>query len=278
MSKLIKNVNKFYMKKFLYLFQQFIKCSLIFFIAFIWLRFFLKELWQILLSAFIITLVIEIGTFLLTRKKNNSSYLKLKEKEDADDMYFSLINSNYIDFLFNLFSTRFGKIEKKKEYIKIKSEQENLIVYPMPSLDTINAPAIVNIMKKFKNVHFDKLMIICYDYDASCNAILQSYNKEIFLLNRYECYSSIYKEFDFYPMITHKFYKKGKQTFKDLLAYSLNKSRAKGYLISATIIFITSFFVQINLYYCIIATILLLLALISYINPKYNKKTAKNFF
>lgn len=277
MSKLIKFVNKFYMKKFLFLFQQFIKCSLIYFIAFIWLRFFLNELWQILLSSFIITFVIELGSILFSKKKSNSSYLKFKEKEDADDMYFSLVNSDYINFLFSLFSTRFNKIEKKKEYLKIKSEK-NLIVFPVSTLDTITAPFIVNIIKKIKNTQFDKLMILCYDYDNSCNAVLQSYNKEIFLLNRYESYSYLYKEFDFYPEITHKFYKQEKHTLKELIAYSLNKSRAKGYLISAVILFITSFFVQINLYYCMIATILLLLALISYINPKYNKKTIKNFF
>ena len=267
------------MKKLLYISQHLLKCTLIFFIAFIWLKFCIDKGWLTILLSIAITLSIELVSILLSRKKNAISSLKLIEKEKAEDMYFSLINSNAIDFLYNLFKTRFQLAEKKKNYIKIKKEnEENYIVYPVLSLDILNASQIANIMKGLNKENFSKLILICFDYDSNCDSLLKSYNKEIIILNKFETYATIFKEFDYYPQITHKFYKNTKQTFKQLIAFSLNKSRSKGYIISAIILFITSFFVKLNLYYCIIASVLLILALVSYINPQFNQKQKTNLF
>ena len=115
---------------------------------------------------------------------------------------------------------------------------------------------------------------MCYEYDKNLLAFIKNFNQHIILIDRFECYS-LYKEYEFFPEITEIYKKEAKPTFKDLLSIAFNRSRTKGYLFSAIILFITSFFVKINLYYCIISSILLLFALISYINPKYNKKSIK---
>lgn len=263
------------MKKFLFIFQILLKLLLVFLIAFVWLRFFLDSVWVSLALSLGITIAFEILHTTLKRKSKTRESLKIKEKETAENMFLSLSTQNScIDFFEEMLKTRHNNIEKKKKYIIIKKEEKKTILYPYVYLSPIKPENIIEILKDTKKENLDKITIICYDYDKDTLAFLKNFKEEIILLDRFESYS-LFKEYEFYPKITQKYKKDAKLTFKDLLSFAFNRSRTKGYLFSAIILFITSFFVPINLYYCIICSLLLLFALISYINPKYNKKQVK---
>ena len=59
---------------------------------------------------------------------------------------------------------------------------------------------------------------------------------------------------------------------KDFVSYSFNKNRTKGYLFSAFVLILSSLFVRATIYYCIIASILVVFAFVSQFNPYFNKK------
>ncbi len=264
------------MKKILYLLKWLLKISLIYFLCFIWCRFIFSQLWMSALVALGITFIFEIGYYFITKKSKTEANLKLKEKEDADDMYLSLMSDkNYLDFFFNLFNCR-HKANKKKEFIEILKDDEKIIIYPYLTPSTLQPNDIFFLNKKIEAANASKVIVCCYDYSKEAMLFAKNYNYEIVLLNRYESFMLLYKEYDFYPQITLKNKKEAKLSFKDLLAFSFNKARTKGYVISSIFLFITSFFVKLNIYYLVFATILLLLAIISYINPKYNSKSLRN--
>ena len=275
MSKYNYLVNKFYMKKFLIILQIFIKCILIFLIAFIWSRYVFKDIWKAVFISIIIASFIELILYLISKKNNNKKHLKINEKETAENMFLSLsADLNQLEFFFNLVSTRHKDIIKRKRYIKIMHEQNfKVILFPLLKFQQLQIDDINNIVKECKNDKPSKLVIVCNAYDKICYSFSKNFDFEIIILDKYETYSQLYKEYEYFPKITFKYKKETKKTFKELIAYSFNKTRAKGYIISAIIIFISSLFVKANLYYCIVSSILLIFALLSYTNPKYNFKT-----
>ncbi len=266
------------MQKFLFIFQKLLKCGLIFLIAFIWLRFVLSSIWISGLLAFTITIIIEFISIYFKRKNINKTYLKIKEKEEAENMFLSLLtDKKSLSFFHNLALSRHKTSEIKKNYILIKNLNSNVILYPQLKIAKLTPDDIIEIYKNCKKEIPEKIIIPCNEYEKDCPVFIKNFSQKIILLDKFETYSLLYREYDFYPEITLEYKKEAKPTFKDLIAYSFNKSRTKGYIFSALVLLVTSFFIKQSLYYCIIGSILLMFALISFVNPKFNSKKEQAF-
>lgn len=265
------------MKLILFVLQKFLKLSLIFLIFFIWLRFFTKSLWISIFISTIATIIVEIITFIFSNKNKSKESLKIKEKENAENMFLSLsTSSTSLDFFLQLALSRHQNSNKKKEYIVINHrDKTKVILYPFLQLKKLTLNDVLKITSLISKDSPDKLVITCFEYEKEVIPFVRNFNFEIIVLDRFETYCHLYKEYDFYPEITMQYKKEGKLSFRDLIAFSFNKARTKGYLFASFILFATSFFVKLNIYYCIVSSILLLFALISYINPKYNTKIDK---
>lgn len=259
------------MRKLLFILQIFIKCSLIFLICFIWLRFILDSLWLAIILSFAITLTIELITVTFKRSKGIKNSLKAKEKEDAENMFYSLLHDkNKVDFFYNLAKSRHQNVSKNKSYVLLTHADESKVaLVPFIKIQNISADAVLDIFSSINKV--DKIVIVCNDYDSNLTAFIKNLPCDIVLQNKYETYENLYKEYDFYPQIITP-QKKVKHSFKDFLSFSFNRTRAKGYIISAIMLFILSFFVQMSIYYCVIASLLLIFALISLTYKQNSKK------
>ena len=190
-------------------------------------------------------------------------------------MFLSLLtDNNYMKFYEEMLKTRYNNISTKKHYILINKNQSTTIVYPFLKIKKLSADDVLEIIKILNKEKYDRLTILCNEYDKETPVFLRNFNQDVMLLDKFESYS-LYKEYDFFPQITNEYKKEAKLTFKDLLSFAFNRTRSKGYVLSAIFLFITSFFVEMNIYYCVVSSILLILALVSYINPKYNKKIVK---
>ena len=265
------------MNNFLFIFKIILRCSLIFLLAFIWCRYFIGELWICLITSFLITLLIEFFIWLFNKKKNLKENLKLYEKEKAENIFLSLTaEADYLNIFLELVKTRHKNAIKFDDFIEIKHEDNNkVILFPYLKFGNLQIDDITLILKKCSELNPDKIVILCNEYDKITQSFIKNFDMEIVLLDKYETYKELYKEYEFFPEIKLKYKKEAKKTIKDLLAYSFNKNRTKGYIISALILLLSSFFVRMNLYYYIVASLLLIFALISYTNPKYNSQHTK---
>lgn len=261
------------MNKLLKILQQILLFLISFFIVYIWTLYSkLKTPICLIISGFS-SLIFCILTAQLKKKNNIRESLKQKEKEDADNIFLSICtNKNYLDFFLQLVSTRYKNIEKHKNYIFIKDSQK--ILYPFISLDNLTENDINFIFKEIKKKEGYSIIILCNNYSKEVLKYAKLIFKDVNILNKYETYNFIYKEYDFFPPITIT-NKETKLTIKDLISFAFNKQRTKGFLLSATILLLSSLFIKVNIYYCIISTLLLLFALFSYINPIFNKKSEK---
>lgn len=263
------------MKKFLFILQVFIKCALIFLIAFIWLRYIFDSLWLSIILSFSITFLIELLSILFNRKKGTKNNLKIKEKEEAENMFFSLAQEkNNMDFFYNLVKSRYSDVNKYKSYIEIThNNSSKVILYPFMKFQKLLHDDVIEITNNIKIIP-DKLVITCNDYDKSLLNFIRNFTFEIIIIDKFETYSALYKEYDYYPKII-VVQRKIKYNFKDFISNSFNRTKTKGYFLSALALLIISFFVQMSIYYCIVASLLLIFALFSFTNKIYNKKIEK---
>lgn len=257
------------MKKIILIIQELIKLSLFFIISYIWLSFYLDDNVFSLILSLSISLTAETITFLISRKQTNKKHLKTTQINDAEKMFLSLVSDeNAIKFFYNLFLTRHKFVYLKKDCLIIENqEKKKILIYPFLKINNLEIDDIFFIIKSY---HADQIIILCNDFAPSCKQY--KFEKEITLLNKYDTYTNIYKEYDFYPEI-----KKTSQTtpsfsFKTLVKTIFNKSKAKGYIISGFILLISSIYVPYNLYYKIIASILFVFAIICIITPSNNTK------
>ena len=284
------------MRKINLFLQEALKFVLLFLLCFVWTRYVFRKLWlSVILSLFIATIIYVILWF-LGQKKNNKQGLKLKEKADAEDMYLSLVCQNKpIDFFANILAKQYEKIDKHPDYVtyvqnKSADEQkqtknsqneslkslekyEKTVLYFDNSFDGLNVSKFLKIYNKIKKEKSNEIIIICKEInDKQVFSICQNFKEKFVILDQYQTYQKIYKPNQTYPEIEVKCKNEKKMVFKDFVSYSFNKNRTKGYLFSAFVLILSSLFVRATIYYCIIASILVVFALVSQFNPYFNKK------
>lgn len=281
------------MRKFNLILQEILKFVLLFLLCFVWTRYSFKKLWLSLLLALIFTTIIYTFLWYLGQRKSNRQGLKLKEKADAEDMYISLVCQNKpIDFFAEILSKRYEKIEKHLDFViyqqnkygenqnlekiqtKHAEKSEKTALFFDSSFDGLTVSNLLKIHNKLKKEKADRIIILCKEItDKQVFAICQNFKEKFVILNQYQTYQKIYKANNIYPQITIKYKNEKKMVFKDFVYYSFNKNRTKGYLFSAFVLILSSLFVKATIYYCIIASILVIFALVSQFNPYFNKKT-----
>lgn len=263
------------MKKILNIFQILLQVALIFFIVLIWARYFISSLWLGLLVSLIVTIFIELAIKFLQKRTNTAKNLKLQEKEEAENMFLSLCTSSApLNFFYELAKTKHKAIKKGK-YILIEHEEDIVALIPILSFSPLQSDDLLPFISLAKKNNWKKIVVVCGEVDRNTNSFAKNFDIEILLLDKYNSYSNLYKPYDFFPTITMKYKKDKKLAFKDLIAYSFNRGRTKGYLFSAFILFLSSLLIRPSIYYCIVASLLLLFALISYTNPYFNPKIKK---
>lgn len=264
------------MRKINLIFQEVIKFFLIFLLSFIWLRYFLKNL---LLSIFISLCVATsfyLLLFFLGKRKKKRASLKIKEKEDAENIFLSLACDNKkMEFFQNLALKKHNKVEKFSKYIIIFHENgSKTLLFPDFKFETLSLSNFMEIYKVVKN-KAKKVVILCYSYEKEIKVFAERFEINFLIFDRFEAYEKLYKFYDYFPKIEEKLKKDKILSFKDFIAFSFNKKRAKGYLLSALLLAISAIFVRTTVYYTIVATILVVFAIISQFNTTFNFKNEK---
>ena len=263
------------MQKVSRFFQIFFKFLMIFFISFIWVRYFIKSLWQSFLISLAITILIDIISRIFTKKKNAHILLKSKEREKAENCFFSLcMDENNLEFLFKLASSRHC-CKKLSKCILILHPESKIILFPYFNFLSLSQDDVVKIVNSVKTHNPTKIVILCHSILKETASFVKNFDIDVQLLDQYDAYQKLYKIYDVYPEIKYSYKKDKKLALKDLAMYSLNRSRAKGYFFSALILIFSSFFVRANLYYAIVASLLVILALISLYDPFSKNKINK---
>ena len=254
------------------------KNVVVFFIAFVWIRFYVRDLY---LTLFLTTVVTVLFGVIITLKNQKSFETKTLSNEENKQIH---LFSN--EFLFSDHNTNlnfFNKLAKQKHTSKIEGifikTKGNILIYPYYKKRKLNSDDFTNIFIKAKQLNPDKLIITCKEAEQEVlNLTNQIALFKIIVLNEKETYFKLLKAYETYPEITNKMVDEQKLTFQQLIEVAFNKNRTKGYFISGIILLFASLIIRYNLYYIIISSLMLTFALFSYSNKRFNKKTPDSLF
>ena len=233
----------------------------------------------------LVTIVIELSLHFILKRRNEKEYMKKKDIVDAENIAvgFAFNKQQALDFFYNLAKQKYVSI-KRKNYILIDTPKDDLkdnktILFPAFSLSKFQPQDLVEILSGVKRVNYSKIVILCGDVSKEAYSLsMQITSVKVIILDKFDCYNKLIKEYNYYPENLLELKKTSKLKLKELVAYSLNKKRSKGYFFASIILLFSSFIFRMNLYYIIMSSILLLLSLISFILPKYNVVSSEDIF
>lgn len=264
------------MKRINLVLQEILRFLLIFLLVFVWARFIFRKLWLALLISFLVSAVFYLFLIYLFRKRKHKGGLKLKEKEDAENMFFSLVvDDKRMDFFEKLALSKHKNVKKYSKYLIISHENgTKTLLYVLADFENLTISHFVNEFNKVKG-KAQKYVFFTYAFDENVPSFAHNFDGCFLFLNRFSAYENLFKYYQIFPPITQKYKKDKALTFKDFLAYSLSRKRAKGYMLSAFLLALSALFVRTTIYYVIVASVLILLAIFSQFNPIFNIKEEK---
>ena len=260
----MENITKFFST----LFKYTIYISLFF----LWINYYHRNIYFSFALSIIFSIIVDKIIQLFISKKQKYTILKTEEKNKIKDFSIQFLcstkfeNINYFTTLFNNPNTK-----KTKDYFIIN----NTTFLPYYIKETLDEDDIYTIYRSF-NIKTNKLVVLCTKITDSAKLLSKNIaNFDITILNENDVYTKFLKPLNATIPTTIIF--KQKQKLKDFISMGLNKHNAKRYFFSGFIILLSSIFIRYKIYYIVFASLLFILAYISYFNTWYNKSTPNDF-
>lgn len=254
------------------------KLLLFFLFNFIWCTYFIKTAW---LSVFL-SVLIAFLTLFITNKINQKKYkkhegsLKLEQRMiDIRNTFIYMNNNDILSFFKKLICTKHN-CEIIDDYIMVKTNEKPIYLFPYFKQSSLTPDDVLTIYKKINNKEIKRLIILTNSIGGDVSAITSNFNFETLILDYKQTYSDLLEKYEFYPEISLKTKPKAKNTFKQILNISINKKKTKGYLLSALFLVFSSMFVSFRIYYLLVASVLVFLAILSFTSPNFNKTSKAN--
>lgn len=243
-----------------------------FLISFIWCNYYSSNLKICLFTAIIVATFLSFVTTKIFYLKQDKKAIARAEREKFENTIIQLMfytKEEQIDYFFNVLSFSNLKLEKTKEYIKLKSS----ILIPMFNHELTP----FEYLTIFKNFRKQKVIILTNKLSDSLEKLLGTIDEtNIKILTGTDVYFKIIKPAQCFPKQIVKLKSIKKLKLKELLYVTFNKKNARGYFFSGLFIMFLSFIYRFSLYYQIMGTILLLLSLFARFNTKFNKPQSNN--
>lgn len=256
------------MKKIKDIFKIILESLLIFCIFYIWLDFYLKNNLYATLISLAMTGLLEGILQGIRIKKNGESFLKEKEKIDAQKTFISLAKrGDFMLFFKRLFSSKFNQVNIYDNIIQVEKQGEKIVIIPFIKFKSVCIDDVLSLYHKANKLTPNKIIILCGDIENNVTNFIKNMQPPLIILDQYQTYISIYKEFDFFPEMDKE--TPVNPTFKNTLSKFFNPSHARGFIFSALFLLVGSFFTKMNLYYLICTSLLMIFGLISLCNKKH---------
>lgn len=268
-NNFMKNFSLFSIIDFLF------KFAILFAINLIWSLYFIKTAWLSIFSSIIISLLLLLLFWFISRKKQAKLLLSTKESQHLSDTKQSFIympQTEVLQFFLMLAKSKHTAVILKN-YILIN---DSTVLIPHIKEKEISIDDVIELYNSVNRQSIKKIIILCNTYNASIETILENFETKTLVLNYNQTYFQLLKEYNIFPPIKQAQNKKTKRTYKQLLGIIFNKKRTRSYVVSSLFIAFSSFFVPYRVYYLIIATILLIFALLCRLNFSFNNAPKEN--
>jgi hypothetical protein len=178
------------------------------------------------------------------------------------------------NFVFDMVKTKYNAT-KKKNYIVIEQPEKPKIVLACHfTIKPFLADDLVNIWATTKSENASKIVVCTNKADKDAFKLASLVIHKTIILEKQDFYTKLVKPLD-YSLPPDKLVVVKNNTssnIKSTLKQVLSRKRSKGYFISSILLLFSCLIVPYNLYYLIFSSILLLLAISSFVAPLFIKR------
>lgn len=254
---------------------------IVFVTTFLWVRYHEHNTLLILLYSSVITIIFCLTLCLFLKIKNKKKSLTAKHARQIELLAQKLIfatQSDVIKIFEHALKKRDISYTKTTKYLAF---DQNLIV-PIFYKTKVDENSLLEVLLSLKTKKVSaKLVCICAcDFDSTAKTLASKFTHyNILLYDKKQTYTVFFKpvKYEVENIVTKKQKTPFKQKIIALTNVAFNKKRFKGYMLSAIVLLIASYFMRYSLYYLISSSILVLFALFSYFNKPFNV-AEKNLF
>lgn len=253
------------------------KYILIFSINIVWFTYFFGGNFVALNVCLVFSLLMLILLEKISSRKEKNKKIKatkLNHIEDVNKTFIFTEQNNLIDFFYKLFSKK-DKVEVHQDYLEIIKQDKKIAVLLNFKYTSLNADKLIELVNKTTSKKYDRILILCSNYDINILNVLDNFKTQILVLDYKQTYYNILEKYEFYPEIIKTEKAKPKKSFALFMTKILDKKKTKSYIFSAFVLLFYSLFVSIKIYYYIIITLLLTLAILSKFNVKFTNPPQK---
>lgn len=264
------------------IFPTVFRILLVYFLAFVWVRYFVNSLPLVLLFTALITFAIEILFMFLMKKRQTKRNLrgeKFRYMQNVTDTLAMWNRQRQMEFFTELVQKKHQpeKIPKNKadaaKGITIAHQNGKVILFPVMQFSPLSADGLAQLLD---GVQCKKAVVACLLASPEAKKLAADFSAfSIVILEREQVYSALLSAYEHYPPAEQIFKRKvtKKRKLKELFGGALRRDRTKGYLTCAIFLFVASLFVRWNWYYAIMASLMLLLAIATIVLPYVKGKT-----
>jgi hypothetical protein len=257
---------------------------MIFIIAFIWVRYYYSELYAALPISLFITVVLSFLLYLKKERKAVKTELKASQERHMNKIMTQFLLQERAKTLMFFKEFFINKLNAKliNGYLTIVKENAdkdniNIIILPLVFEAMISERVIVYALNVGRKNNAQRVVILCQDCEPKAFELSSQIGAvRLEILKNADIYLLL-KKYDSFPEINLELTKPKGQSFKQLLEYALNRKKTRGYFFTALILVFGGLITGFTLYYLIVSSLVMLLALFSFISP-YNKKLKAESF
>lgn len=258
-------------------FHLFFRLILIYFLVFVWVRYYSQNINFAIWITALITFFVEVLLRLIGGKKQKSMSLKQEDIGKMEAITNTLIfnQATYTNtYFYNMVKTKYVA-SKKKNYVLIEQPQKpKIVLFPLFTMRPLMADDLVSILAISKKQNAAKVIVCVAKADKDAFRLATASPIKTLILEKQDVYTKLIKPLGYFvpenDLVVFK--NKQAQSFKNTLSQMLVKKRSKGYFISSIILLFSCLIVPYNLYYLIFSSILLLLAIISFVSPLFIRR------
>lgn len=235
--------------------------SVVYFLSFLWLEYHLHSIKKAFWLAIVATVTISTICFFIKRvfsSKHKSQSLAQKEKEFLKTQLIWGNEDTINAYLAELFDLDISTKTSPNSY-GLADGGEVIFCFEPNGLD------LSLLSKIIRGSNSSKITIFCIDHTP----FLHPTNMEITFFTLDDIYTRQKSSSSKIPTNIN-IENKPKYSLKSVLCIALNKGRTKNYFWSSILLIFMSLFTPYNIYYLVVSTILLLLALYSRFNTRFN--------
>ena len=266
------------MKTFNSVISNIFRVGLVYLLAFIWVRFYERNLYLAVLYSAIVAIILCVLLNMISQKKADRATLKASEVKRAQNFAAGFVfggKASAITFFNKLFSKQFS-VNKKTNFLWWNNGEEIITFVPMFIAEKLKIRDVIAAHNQVLAAKPAKIIIAGVAFERETYEFAKAAPIKIVLLDQFDTYEKLMKPSEIFPDEKPEISAATPSRWALFWANALSRKRAKAWAFSGLLLIFSSFFVRVSVFYLIISSFMLIMAILAYTNTKYNTPISEN--